>query len=109
MRSRDFKYLDPLEGILKSYKIKKYVNGVEKEVDAKESILETDGSDMASILPLDMVDSTRTVSNDALDILKILGIEACRAVIMKEIRSVLNIYGIDVNYRHLAILIDVMT
>ena len=98
-----------MEGVLKSYKIKKIVNGVEKEVEAKECILETDGSDMANILPLYMVDATRTVSNDALDVLKMLGIEACRSVIMKEIRSVLNIYGIDVNYRHLAILIDIMT
>jgi DNA-directed RNA polymerase I subunit RPA1 len=37
------------------------------------------------------------------------GIEACRANIVKEIRSVFDVYGIVVNYRHLSLIADFIT
>lgn len=40
---------------------------------------------------------------------QVLGIEAVRKLIEKEINSVLYFYGLYVNYRHLALLCDVMT
>ena len=38
-----------------------------------------------------------------------IGIEACRGSILKEIQTILSSYGLYVNYRHLAILVDAMT
>lgn len=40
---------------------------------------------------------------------KVLGIEAVRKSIEKEINTVLQFYGLYVNYRHLSLLCDVMT
>lgn len=64
---------------------------------------------MASVLSVKGVDSERTISNDLFEVAKVLGIEAARQALMRELREVLNVYGIYVNYRHLAILCDVMT
>ena len=55
------------------------------------------------------MDATRTISNHIHEIWEVLGIEAVRQALTKELRFVLNVYGIYVNYRHLAILCDVMT
>lgn len=71
--------------------------------------LETDGCNLAAVLALDGVDHTKTISNDLVEVAHILGIEAVRQSLMKELREVLNVYGIYVNYRHLSILCDVMT
>jgi DNA-directed RNA polymerase II subunit RPB1 len=41
-------------------------------------VIETDGSALAKILTIPMVDATRTVSNDNLEVLRVLGVEAAR-------------------------------
>ena len=58
---------------------------------------------------IDKVDWRRTVSNSCIEILDVLGIEAARAIIMKELRRVIEFDGSYVNYRHLALLCDLMT
>ena len=55
------------------------------------------------------VDHTRTTSNHVIEIITVLGIEACRAALLKELRNVIEFDGSYVNYRHLASLVDVMT
>ena len=57
----------------------------------------------------DHVDPVLTNSNDVIENLKVLGIEATRMSLIAELRFVLNSYGIYVNYRHLSTLCDVMT
>lgn len=56
-----------------------------------------------------MVDMKKTISNDLLEIKDILGTEASRQALQNELRTVLNFYGIYVNYRHISVLCDVMT
>jgi DNA-directed RNA polymerase II subunit RPB1 len=75
----------------------------------KEWILETDGCNLAAVLATRGVDHTRTVSNDINQTFEVLGIEAARNSLMRELRDVLSGYGIYINYRHLALLCDVMT
>mmetsp|Transcript_13208 Transcript_13208/g.2039 ORF Transcript_13208/g.2039 Transcript_13208/m.2039 type:complete len:108 (+) Transcript_13208:1600-1923(+) len=75
----------------------------------KEWRLDTDGCNLTSVLSVKGVDSNRTMSNDLFEVAKVLGIEAARQSLMRELREVLNVYGIYVNYRHLAILCDIMT
>merc|ERR1719262_693691 len=55
------------------------------------------------------IDHTRCVSNDVVEIIRILGVEAVRMALLGELRSVIEFDGSYVNYRHLAILCDVMT
>ncbi|CAG0891424.1 unnamed protein product [Cyprideis torosa] len=74
-----------------------------------EWLLETDGTSLMKVLSEKYVDSNRTFSNDICEIFSVLGIEAVRKSVEKEINAVLQFYGLYVNYRHLALLCDVMT
>lgn len=75
----------------------------------KEWVLETDGVNLKTVMCLDGVDFKRTYSNSCVEIFNVLGIEAARAAIMKELRGVIEFDGSYVNYRHLALLCDLMT
>lgn len=72
-------------------------------------MLETDGVNLQSALAVDGVDASRTYSNDIYEVNAVMGVEAARAMLVRELRLVLDFYGIYVSYRHLAILCDVMT
>ncbi|XP_025193833.1 DNA-directed RNA polymerase II subunit RPB1-like isoform X2 [Melanaphis sacchari] len=72
-------------------------------------LLETDGTSLMKVLSERDVDPVRTFSNDICEIFSVLGIEAVRKSVEKEMNTVLQFYGLYVNYRHLALLCDVMT
>jgi DNA-directed RNA polymerase II subunit RPB1 len=72
-------------------------------------MVETDGVALSKVLTYEKVDHKRTISNDIIEILKVLGIEAVRMSLINELRFVLSSYGIYINYRHLSTLCDVMT
>ncbi|BES92171.1 Hypothetical protein polymerase [Nesidiocoris tenuis] len=72
-------------------------------------LLETDGTSLMKVLSERDVDPVRTFSNDICEIFSVLGIEAVRKSVEKEMNAVLQFYGLYVNYRHLALLCDVMT
>lgn len=84
------------------------VTGKHKK-DEGNVIIETDGVALKEVLGVDHVDPVLTTSNDIIEILKTLGIEATRQSLIVELRFVLNSYGIYVNYRHLSTLCDIMT
>lgn len=71
--------------------------------------LETDGSNLADVITIEGVDFTKTYCNSFIEVLIVLGIEASRASLFKEISSVLSFDGSYVNYRHIALLVDAMT
>ncbi|KAI0075928.1 beta and beta-prime subunits of DNA dependent RNA-polymerase [Panus rudis PR-1116 ss-1] len=75
----------------------------------REWVLETDGVNLKTVLTVDGVDFKRTYSNSCVEVFNVLGIEAARAAIMKELRGVIEFDGSYVNYRHLALLCDIMT
>lgn len=74
-----------------------------------EWVLETDGINLRKVLCVDGVDSSRTTSNSCVEILEVLGIEAARASLLRELRAVIEFDGSRVNYRHLSMLCDIMT
>ncbi|UYV83040.1 POLR2A [Cordylochernes scorpioides] len=74
-----------------------------------EWILETDGTSLMKVLSERDVDPVRTYSNDICEIFSVLGIEAVRKAVEKEMNHVISFDGSYVNYRHLALLCDVMT
>jgi len=78
-------------------------------IDDENWMIETDGTALASILNQKHIDPTKTVSNDNIEILNILGVEASRQSLINELRFVLSSYGIYVNYRHISTLVDVMS
>ena len=74
-----------------------------------EWLLETDGTALLKVLSEPDVDAVRTYSNDICEIFQVLGIEAVRKAIEREMNQVISFDGSYVNYRHLALLCDVMT
>jgi DNA-directed RNA polymerase II subunit RPB1 len=74
-----------------------------------EWLLETDGTSLMRVLSERDVDPVRTYSNDICEIFATLGIEAVRKAVEKEMNHVISFDGSYVNYRHLALLCDVMT
>ena len=72
-------------------------------------IVETEGTNFSQILSLPNIDRSRTMSNSPPEINQVLGIEAARQAIINEIRIVMETYGINVQYRHLCLLADVIT
>ncbi|KAG6556309.1 hypothetical protein Mapa_002251 [Marchantia paleacea] len=75
----------------------------------KEWMLDTEGVNMLAVMCHEEVDATRTNSNHLIEVIEVLGIEAVRNALLKELRSVIEFDGSYVNYRHLAILCDIMT
>lgn len=83
--------------------------GSHKKTKKDNWLIETDGVALQKLLAFEKVDFRKTISNDIVEILKVLGIEAARLSLINELRLVLGVYGIYVNYRHLSTLCDVMT
>ncbi|KAF8123520.1 DNA-directed RNA polymerase II [Boletus edulis] len=75
----------------------------------KEWMLETDGVNLKTVMTIDGVNFTQTYSNSCVEAFNVLGIEAACAAIMRELRGVIEFDGSYVNYRHLALLCDLMT
>ncbi|KAK3823717.1 MAG: LOW QUALITY PROTEIN: beta and beta-prime subunits of DNA dependent RNA-polymerase [Linnemannia elongata] len=71
--------------------------------------LETSGSNLKAVMCEEDVDASRTYSNNCGEVMSVLGIEAARQALLKELRGVIEFDGSYVNYRHLSLLCDVMT
>lgn len=88
------------------------IRGIRKAVVQKqgdEYVIFTEGTNLEAVLLLEEVDATRTVSHDIHEVADVLGIEAARSMIIREIKTVLENQGLDVDIRHLMLVADVMT
>ncbi len=74
-----------------------------------EYVLITDGTNLRALMKVKGVDPYRTVSNDIKEIEEVLGIEAARTMLIREIMNVLNEQGLDVDIRHVTLVADIMT
>jgi DNA-directed RNA polymerase subunit A" len=72
-------------------------------------IIYTEGSNLAKVMKIDGVDTTRTTTNNFREIYEVLGIEAARTAIMNEAYRTLSEQGLMVDIRHLMLVSDVMT
>ena len=75
----------------------------------KEYILESDGVNLLKIMASDYTDSSQCYSNDIIEIRDVLGIEASRNILMKEIVEVVEHANEYINHRHIEVLCDIMT
>jgi DNA-directed RNA polymerase II subunit RPB1 len=87
----------------------KYIEKVNIRSEGQRFIVETEGIDLMYFKTLQSIDQNRTQCNDIFAIRNTFGIEAARAVLLKEMHQVLAAYGIYVNHRHLMVIIDWMT
>ena len=89
------------------------IRGIKKalvmKTDNNEYVIYTEGTNLEAVLLLDEVDSARTISHDIHEVAEVLGIEAARTMIMRELKAVLDDQGLDVDTRHLMMVADVMT
>jgi DNA-directed RNA polymerase II subunit RPB1 len=82
-------------------------SGVYKKQDIW--VLDTIGTNLLDVLGLDYIDSTRTTSNDIVEIFNVLGMEAARQSIYNELADVIEFDGTYLNFHHMALLCDRMT
>jgi len=90
----------------------KGVKGIKRVVVRKEKdeyVLIAEGSNLAAVLAIDGVDYTRTVTNNIHEIAEVLGIEAARQAIIREMMDVLEEQGLEVDIRHIMLVADIMT
>ena len=74
-----------------------------------EWVLSTSGLNILEIMSYPNIDQTRTHSNDIYEMYETFGIEVARAILLNEIKEVIEASGNYVNYRHLSLLCDIMT
>src|SRR5271157_1484639 len=80
-----------------------------KKTTQDEYVIQTEGTNLEEVLMVPGVDATKTLSNHVHEIEEIFGIEAARNVLIKEAYQVLDDQGLDVDYRHLILMSDLMT
>jgi DNA-directed RNA polymerase beta' subunit len=72
--------------------------------EGKEWLIETDGNNFQQILSQDVVDETRTISNNVWDIYETLGIEAAKQFLVEEFMNIME----GINLCHTRLLVDRM-
>lgn len=92
---------------LSEIKTKKYDKVSETFYIDNEWMIYTAGSNLRDILGIDIIDSVTTFTNNINEVYAVLGVEAARQALYNEITDVLD--GVYVNFRHVSLLIDVMT
>ncbi len=74
-----------------------------------EWVIQTAGSNLAKVVIVDGVDTTRITTNNVYEIWQTLGIEAARTALVKEITNTLEEQGLEVDVRHIMLVADLMT
>lgn len=82
---------------------------VRRDDKTGEYYIVTEGTNLAAVLTIPGVDPRRTISNDLHEVAEVLGIEAARTVIFREMKKVLDQQGLEVDIRHLMLVADIMT
>ena len=106
-----FKKLQKLRENLAALRIKG-IKGITRAIIRKqhrEYVIYTEGSNFKEILDMEMIDPTRTTTNNIQEIFEVLGVEAARNSIIKEASSTLGEQGLTVDLRHIMLVSDIMT
>jgi len=108
---RPYKTLQNIAAEAKKTQIKG-ISDIKRVVIRRETegyIIYTEGSNLAKVMKIDGVDTTRTTTNNFREIYEVLGVEAARTAIMNEAYKTLSEQGLMVDIRHLMLVSDVMT
>ncbi len=107
----DFTKIEKVRAKITNTRIKG-IKGINKVIIQKrgdEYMLVAEGSNLAEVMKVPGVDYRRVYTNNIAEIESVLGIEAARLAIIKEIKNVLEDQGLDVDIRHIMLLADIMT
>ncbi|KAF2195552.1 DNA-directed RNA polymeras-like protein I subunit [Zopfia rhizophila CBS 207.26] len=92
--------------LLSSEKEKDPVTKQEVEVP----VVITEGANLVAMRDYaHIIDTSRIFTNDIAAMLRLYGVEACRATIIREMHAVFSGHGISVDHRHLNLIADTMT
>lgn len=108
---RPYKTIQNIAAEAKKLQIKG-ITDIKRVVIRRETegyVIYTEGSNLAKVMKIDGVDTTRTTTNNFREIFEVLGIEAARTAIMNEAYKTLSEQGLTVDIRHLMLVSDVMT
>lgn len=75
----------------------------------EEWVIQTSGSNLAKVVAIEGVDTSRVTTNNVYEIWQTLGIEAARTALVKEITNTLEEQGLEVDTRHIMLVADLMT
>ena len=90
------------------------VTGVNNIINAvivreeKDWVVKTFGSNLSQIIKMNEIDFKRCYTNNIYEIQDVLGIEAARNTLMKEIKNTLQQQGLNVDERHIILIADIM-
>jgi DNA-directed RNA polymerase subunit A' len=77
--------------------------------DNEEWVIQTAGSNLAKVISIPGVDTSRIYTNNIHEVAQVLGIEAARATLIREVMGTLDEQGLEVDVRHIFIVADLMT
>lgn len=75
----------------------------------EEWVIQTAGSNLAKVVMVDGIDTSRITTNNVYEIWQTLGIEAARTALVKEVTNTLEEQGLEVDVRHIMLVADLMT
>lgn len=73
-----------------------------------EYLFITSGSNLKDILKVEGVDDQRTYTNDLYETISVLGVEATRELVIREVKKVIDAQGIGIDDRHIMLVADTM-
>jgi DNA-directed RNA polymerase subunit A' len=77
--------------------------------EGEEWFIQTAGSNLGKVVQVQGVDPTRVYTNNVHEVAQVLGIEAARATLVREVMSTLDEQGLEVDIRHIFLVADLMT
>jgi DNA-directed RNA polymerase subunit A" len=72
-------------------------------------VIITAGSNLEGVMKIKGVNGDKTMTNDVHEVYEVLGIEAARNAIIREIEKVVSQQGIEIDKRHILLVADAMT
>eukprot|EP00747_Dinoflagellata_sp_TGD_P161077 gnl/TRDRNA2_/TRDRNA2_178045_c0_seq8.p1 gnl/TRDRNA2_/TRDRNA2_178045_c0~~gnl/TRDRNA2_/TRDRNA2_178045_c0_seq8.p1 ORF type:complete len:1521 (-),score=-42.62 gnl/TRDRNA2_/TRDRNA2_178045_c0_seq8:230-4792(-) len=87
-----------------------YADWPESKILPEIWVLHTEGANMQGVMCFgNEINHKKVYSNDIVEVRRILGIEASRCTLFQELKRIVEFDGSGVDYRHLALLIEMMT
>ncbi|KAF2196404.1 beta and beta-prime subunits of DNA dependent RNA-polymerase [Delitschia confertaspora ATCC 74209] len=81
-----------------------------KKTEMEIAVIGTEGTNLIAMREFShIIDTNRLFTNDIAAMLRLYGVEACRASIVREMHGVFSGHGISVDHRHLNLIADTMT
>ena len=77
--------------------------------EGEEWFIQTAGSNLGKVIAVPGVDAARVYTNNVHEVAQVLGIEAARSTLVREVMSTLDEQGLEVDIRHIFLVADLMT